>query len=195
MELIPEDGLSSRGDDASATDLCLELWDEKYAHRDEHLDLLSLVHVQLPTLFSRFARAREAFVERRDALTERIDEPLLYLRWMQLNGALNDGDTVLRWLEAAEPESLAIRRVWMDERIHRFVEHAGAWSTLARHLDIDEVESQLREELEPLAEMGIAELFDPSVASFAVPQRAMKEVGRSEDAARITAIVENLRPR
>lgn len=178
--------LLDANDDISATELCLRLWNGE--------DASALAHFVLPTLVARHEPARIAFTALRDALESRLDERIARLHWMQLSGALDDGLPLLRWLSTLDPRSEAARGIWSDDRIQCFVEKHAAWRTFARHLDIEELEEDLRSTLDRLAKHPASErkvLFEMWMEPYDVPRKTLTNADRAEDEARLAAIIDS----
>lgn len=180
---------SGDGDEAAAW--CVRLW---LAEHDES-DALALTRTLLPRLFARHPAARAAFTPLRDECSSRLDDAPTRRRWLQLNEALGDGATVLRWLEDCAPGSAAAWLVAFDPHLQKLVEDAAAWPSLARHVELAQAEAHARQFAEALGKAVSRDELEQSLrfgltAQLRVPKKALLAVGRREEAERLGALVE-----
>ncbi|MGV3619874.1 MAG: hypothetical protein ACO1OB_03600 [Archangium sp.] len=180
--------LIESGEYDAATRLMVVLWREGTFH-ERTLSVRKL----LPKLAALNAPAREAFTRLRDGLTPNLDQPPAYVRWIQLCHALDDGAPVVQWLQTVDLDAPTARIAVSDERVYRFAERAEALPSLARIIDVRRIEAGLRQELSALPAAARNEaLVMNLVATLELPRRTLVAVGRTEDEARLAALIETL---
>jgi hypothetical protein len=74
----------------------------------------SFLIAALKPLVARSERARERFVERRDAAEKRLAELPTFMDWVTLNGLLGDTERVVTWLEEVPVEVAAAVGAWRN---------------------------------------------------------------------------------
>lgn len=186
--VVEAERLIESGEYEAATKFCVMLWRE-----GEFRERAMTVRKLLPKLAAQHAPAREAFIELRDGLSAKLNEPPAYVRWIQLCHALDDGAPVVQWLETVDLDAPTTRIAMSDERVYRFAERAEALKSFARIIDVARTEAGLRKEINelPPASRGEA-LIVNLVATFELPRRALLAVGRVEDEAKLAALIETL---
>lgn len=180
--------LIESGEYEAATKFCVMLWREGDFH-----ERTLMVRRLLPKLATSHPPARAEFQSLRDGLTPHLDEPPAYVRWIQLCHALDDGAPVVQWLETVDLDARTVQIAIGDERVYGFAERAEALGAFARLIDLKRAEADARRQLadDPTARHDDS-LVMSLVHHFQFARKALAALGRTEDDARLVALIETL---